>query len=374
MADWSWAPVPGLPHARDVGTMNGDTKPWTGNINWWTRAYCVGTDGSLWRINLTGPDPQQIPSPARLARVSVSPDLSVWCVDQDGVAWVTRDEANWTTVAVLGAGKLIDVDAAPDRSVWFVDDLGGYYVKRNDSDKALPVPVFVALKATAGFGQPTFDAAGQWTHVGSAWGVATSGSRLMYSEGTWTVKAFDAVADISTAPDFLWMVKSDSTVWVTNNGTTELRRGELTASRVACNYVGNALVVRPDGSIWIWGREAAPPSFQPPEKPPTITGSRPPQLSFRGTSGSGAGTVYKLAGSDFLPNRPVSIRGSLVLDGRAVQAYAMTQSDGSGTWQYETTTGVPTGTVVHFSANDGRTNSSDFTGTLWSNTIDVTCP
>jgi hypothetical protein len=44
VADLVWSGIPNLPPAQDVGTMNGDTQPHAGNMNWWTRAYCVATE------------------------------------------------------------------------------------------------------------------------------------------------------------------------------------------------------------------------------------------------------------------------------------------------------------------------------------------
>jgi hypothetical protein len=37
-------------------------------------------------------------------------------------------------------------------------------------------------------------------------------------------------------------------------------------------------------------------------------------------------------------------------------------------------TGMASGEVMHWSANDGRPNAADSTGTLWSNTLHVTAP
>jgi hypothetical protein len=108
-----------------------------------------------------------------------------------------------------------------------------------------------------------------------------------------------------------------------------------------------------------------------------------------------------LKGSGFLANHQVHVRlsmvgssvansyGQAVSDTRDVLGI-QTQSDGSGAISavidprnvlpalilddnyYQT--GVATGEIMHWSANDGRANKADITGTLWSNTLNVTAP
>ncbi|MBV9672634.1 MAG: hypothetical protein JO076_07390 [Verrucomicrobia bacterium] len=100
----------------------------------------------------------------------------------------------------------------------------------------------------------------------------------------------------------------------------------------------------------------------PPEVKPSIAVS---------SSGSGQGSVFVVTGSAFLPNKDVRIR---VVDDLGNERDFHQSADGVG--NLNTRLGVPcnSGLELHFSATDGRSDPSDLTGFLWSNTFNVPCP
>ena len=82
---------------------------------------------------------------------------------------------------------------------------------------------------------------------------------------------------------------------------------------------------------------------------------------------------FVVSGSNFLPNATVHIR---VVDGALGNNIFLTDtSTQEGKLQ-----GFPTGKIcqrpgqLFFSANDGRNDQHDLTGTLWSNTVTTNCP
>jgi hypothetical protein len=110
--------------------------------------------------------------------------------------------------------------------------------------------------------------------------------------------------------------------------------------------------------------KAAPP---PPPPPPTLTSLK------HGTTAR----HYLLKGINFLPSHAVHVRIA-VLDMR--DEYVNAQADGSqirsdATGSIDVEIALPnldpTIQLLYFSANDERPDSSDLTGTLWSNTLDI---
>lgn len=109
--------------------------------------------------------------------------------------------------------------------------------------------------------------------------------------------------------------------------------------------------------------QAAPPP--PPPPPPSLV---KPQISVK-ANGDGTFTV---TGSGFVPGATVNIRvADEFLD---PNVFFNTSADASGK-----VTGFNTPDIceksgsLFFSANDGRTDKTDLTGTLWSNTVETTC-
>lgn len=87
--------------------------------------------------------------------------------------------------------------------------------------------------------------------------------------------------------------------------------------------------------------------------------------------GSGATSVFVVTGSGFLPNHVVHVR---VVDDALNTLFFQQSSDGSGQFKLRQGIRCNTGGALHFSANDGRPDPHDLTGTLWSNTVTTSCP
>jgi hypothetical protein len=101
----------------------------------------------------------------------------------------------------------------------------------------------------------------------------------------------------------------------------------------------------------------SPPSGTPPGKPNiTVT-----------SEGSGKFTV---SGTAFLPSKTVHIR---VVDQALNNVWFDQSSDSAGHLNAKVTLSCQTGVKQYFSVNDGRPDSSDLTGVLWSNTFTITC-
>lgn len=88
-------------------------------------------------------------------------------------------------------------------------------------------------------------------------------------------------------------------------------------------------------------------------------------------SGSGLGSVFVVSGSGFSPNSNVRVH---VVDDQLNQRDFNQSADGQG--KLNGRIGLPcnSGLGLHFSATDGRSDPSDRTGVLFSNTFNTTCP
>lgn len=113
--------------------------------------------------------------------------------------------------------------------------------------------------------------------------------------------------------------------------------------------------------------KASPPvgQHEPDERNPIPAGR--PSISVL-ANGDGS---FVVSGANFLPGATVHIR---VVDAALTTVWFDQTSSPQGTLQY------PTGKIcqrpgqLSFSANDGRCDQQDHTGTLWSNTATTTCP
>jgi hypothetical protein len=92
-----------------------------------------------------------------------------------------------------------------------------------------------------------------------------------------------------------------------------------------------------------------------------------PTISTK-SNGDGSFTV---TGSGFLQNSGVTMR---VVDDALNQFFFQTTSDSQGRISVSTASICQRAGNVHFSATDGRRDSSDLTGNLWSNTTTTACP
>ena len=79
---------------------------------------------------------------------------------------------------------------------------------------------------------------------------------------------------------------------------------------------------------------------------------------------------FVVSGSGFLPNTTVHIR---VVDDALATIFLDRSSTAQGTLNYTTGKLCQLPGKLHFSANDGRSDRNDLTGTLWSNTVTTTC-
>jgi hypothetical protein len=114
----------------------------------------------------------------------------------------------------------------------------------------------------------------------------------------------------------------------------------------------------------------APPDLPPPLVTPTPTR---PAITVT-TEGSGESAVFVVRGSAFVASAAVAIRAARIGDGQVFNVFFSTTATPSG--QIELRISIPclSGLPLSFSANDGRPDSADLTGTLWSNTVTVPCP
>jgi hypothetical protein len=89
------------------------------------------------------------------------------------------------------------------------------------------------------------------------------------------------------------------------------------------------------------------------------------------SSGSGQAALFVVSGSGFSPNHDVRIR---VVDD-VLNERDFNQSTDSG-GRLNARVGIPcnSGLAMHFSATDGRSDPTDLTGLLWSNTFNMPCP
>lgn len=86
--------------------------------------------------------------------------------------------------------------------------------------------------------------------------------------------------------------------------------------------------------------------------------------------GPATSASFAVTGSNFVGNRSVHIR---VVNNFTLQnGFVTTTSDSSGRINHEINVPCESGVQLSFSANDGRDNPNDLTGTLWSNTVTVT--
>jgi hypothetical protein len=361
----------GIPHVQDVGATVYDRSPFDGRLE---PVWFVGSDGSLWKLRIPFSEQcQQVPSPGDLTRVGVSPDESIWCCDSRGALWLMVS-GSWSRVDVFGR-KLIDVGVSADGVVWTITHDHAYWTI---SPGARPQfhGVLAVFNAVTGVSGPT-DA----DPYGVAWGVLpTYGDGALCHCATingWSPTNIQNVSDLSVGTDGkVWMTKSDGTIWTTTDGVTQLAIGGGGFTRIAAGISGEAWAVSNDGSAWGWLEPLSTPSpVSPPPVPPAPPPAQgaPPSISI-GASGGGSSTVFRLTGTNFVPNAQVTVRGARIGDGQFHDFYWSTSSDNSGGVHLDIPLPCVPGIVISFSANDGRRDPGDLTNRLWSNTVQAVCP
>jgi hypothetical protein len=79
---------------------------------------------------------------------------------------------------------------------------------------------------------------------------------------------------------------------------------------------------------------------------------------------------FVVRGSGFVPNATVHIR---IVDDTLTTLWCEHSADATGALEYPTGQVCQLPGLLHFSANDGRSDQHDLTGVLWSNTVTATC-
>lgn len=80
---------------------------------------------------------------------------------------------------------------------------------------------------------------------------------------------------------------------------------------------------------------------------------------------------FVISGQGFLPNKLITIK---VVDDALHTLYYQDTSNAEGRLNKELNFGCNSGHALHFSATDSRSNTTDFTGVLWSNIFTTSCP
>lgn len=106
----------------------------------------------------------------------------------------------------------------------------------------------------------------------------------------------------------------------------------------------------------------APPAPTPPQTKPTISVT---------SSGAGNSSAFVVTGQGFSASKAVTIR---VVDDQLVTDNFHQNSDAAGKLTAKIPLPCRSGFALHFSATDGRSDPSDVTGSLWSNTVTTNCP
>jgi hypothetical protein len=209
-----------------------------------------GSDHTLWRLQANGSGPwQQIPVPSGagpVTRIAVAPDNTAWCITQVQPFFLPKGEIENGWKAPVGFQqedvRPLDVCVARDSSIWMVSTNRNQWVSRTDGHTfSFGIP----LTALAGFTEPVAD-----NNSGGAWGVIgdpsrpATGGTIAFCNVQWQQvppgggSYIGNVVDISTSPNYLWMVKTDGTVWTTQDGISEVRMGDtFLAQRISGGYV-----------------------------------------------------------------------------------------------------------------------------------------
>ncbi|MDV0438221.1 hypothetical protein [Xanthomonas sacchari] len=103
----------------------------------------------------------------------------------------------------------------------------------------------------------------------------------------------------------------------------------------------------------------------------TLSCSTAPPACTPTISAVAANKGFIVHGSCFLPNHAVYFR---YVDNNLKNVFGQGSANAAGSFDFNTGAICVYPGPVAISANDGRSSSSDVTGTLWSNTVVMTCP
>jgi hypothetical protein len=227
-----WVPCP---TNSDVSTLAAVTT-WRGEKYLNGRSvYWAGTDGTLW-VSYTNLDGgfSQLSTSRTMKRLAVdSSDADVptglYGIDSNDKP-VKYSNGDWTDLD-LGPGtatlKAVDVAVGTDdKAVWFVTSGGQYYV-HSWGGSTITEELLVGFIAIAPMNSPDPTDSNS---VGAAWGV-TKWNGLAFSAGDgWGFGEvgnymIGDVADVSTSLSYAWLLKTDGSVWVTQDGYGRKRVG-----------------------------------------------------------------------------------------------------------------------------------------------------
>lgn len=365
------------PHLQDVGVAMDVAFP---------SVWMVATDGTLWTLpSPTGGNAHQVASPGPLARVAVSPDGSVWCVEKNGALWIHRPASgSWTKATPHrqsdGAAfqlSALDIAVGNDRRAWVVQDKGGgigwiwstvdgatfafgdaFGFKRVSGGVSNDVWVVDMLNRIVTFPHTS----GQF-----GFGVDTNGRNMV---------------DVSAGFEGdVWMVGVDGSAWKTSDrGTTFLKLGDGFVA-ISAGRFDSPWGVKADGTLWLWNDLPVIPSpVAPAPSPPGLPPSPPPPSQPRPvievtTSGAGESTVFTVSGkTGFLGGAQVTIRGARIGADGASDFFWSTFAANDGTFAIQLSIPCVPGITITFTANDGRPDPSDFTNRFWSLPVNGVCP
>ncbi|WP_162820669.1 WD40/YVTN/BNR-like repeat-containing protein [Microvirga calopogonii] len=337
----------------------------------------TGEDGHLWVANLYVPETIQSLGGNGFRRVAVGQNgKNVKCLDMSGILWALGASGNWIQTQSQIVGPLDDV-MVDGNDVWLTGTNGTIWTTKDGTN-------YQDGTVLIGFQRLAVGA------DGSIWGIGTSGLLCWYerSTRTWYPSNGSGMEDLSVSYEgVIWLVSKTGQVWTTTDGKTFNPTPGTDFRRIAVGRYGIAYGVKTDGSLWMWAPAPGAP-------PPTGGGSGGGAGGTGGGSGGGSGTGggstttkkptitctttppdnFKITGSDFLPNAKVNLRGANIINNQVNNVFWSTQSNSTGGIDYTLQIPCVPGVQISFSANDGRSDPNDLTGTLWSNTVTSSCP
>lgn len=170
---------------------------------------------------------------------------------------VKYSNGDWTDLD-LGPGtatrKAVDVAVSTDdTSVWFVIAEGQYYAWPFGGT-VIPKFLWPGFMAIAPMSAPDPT---DPSSAGAAWGV-TTGGRLAFSAGDgWGIGEVgncmvSGLVDVSTSLNYAWLVKTDGSVWVTQDGYGSKRVGADFTAKSICgsSQDDHCFAVDTDGNPW----------------------------------------------------------------------------------------------------------------------------
>ena len=164
---------------------------------------------------------------------------------------------DWTDLDLgpgTGSHKAVDVAVSTDdKAAWFVISEGQYYVYSFDGT-ITPEFLFLGFMAIAPMTVPD---PSKPNSVGAAWGVTTGKQLAFNGGGGWDIGEpgryrINDVVDVSTSLSYAWLLKTDASVWVTQDGYGGQRVGVDFTAKSICgsSQDDHCFAVAADGTPW----------------------------------------------------------------------------------------------------------------------------